>query len=382
MFGYENQNSKMEKTDLLPLYIALLITALLVGTGCSTSDDERQFLPDLPQVTPSVITQFDSAGDIYFSHLGYRSYVTASGSVVIPEREHEILLEVEPTGELSRIVAQQGRGPGEIGDVISFEPVWSGSGGFVVFDQSNKRFVRFNESADYIDEQNLPQAPYGQVSEVFHLNDNRILTVNNSFDYIFNPEEEPKSGLAIYDPADERNVKSSSIRSKRYASLVSSDGVVRGGRIIYYGPEDLVAQDSQSENFFLYWTESDRVAMINTEFDTVSTIRLNLEAQRLSSAELDSIREDIGDDHWRTMRDELPEKKAVADRMMIDPQGLIWLKLNYASEYDQWLVADRDGEHRKIVNLPKESMLMHISDDHLGVRLDDVTFALFEAPEL
>lgn len=126
------------------------------------------------------------------------------------------------------------------------------------------------------------------MNRVFHLNSDYVLTISSSFDYIFNPEEEPKSGLAIYDKAEEKYVKSSSIRTKGYARMVSSDGLVRGARLIYYGPEDLVAQDPQTGNFFLHWTGSDRIAMINSKFDTVRTTKLNLEAQRLSSAERDS----------------------------------------------------------------------------------------------
>lgn len=370
------------KLGIPPLFIIFFTVKMFLLAGCSDSDDERQFLPDLPQVTPSVITQFDSAGDTYFSHLGYRSYVTANGNIVFPDRALEMLIEVEPTGELSKIVAQQGRGPGEIGDVVSFEPLWSGSGGFIVFDQSNKRVVRFDESADYVNEKNLSQGHFGQIMDIFYVSDDRILTKSSSLDYLFNPEEEPKSGLSIYDIADERYLNSSSIQTKRYASRVSSDGAIRGGRQVFYGPEDLVEQDPETGNFFLFWTGSDRIAMINTEFDTVSTFSLNLEAQPLSSAERDTIREEIGDEFWRTMREELPERKALADRMMTDTHGNIWLMLNYTSEYDQWLVVNRAGEHQKVVNLPKNSMLMHVADDHLGVRLDDVTFAFFEAPHL
>ena len=40
---------------------------------------------------------------------------------------------------------------------------------------------------------------------------------------------------------------------------------------------------------------------------------------------------------------------------------------------------NQDGEVEKVVNLPKNTYLTHISEHHLGVRLDDSTFGLYEA---
>lgn len=44
-----------------------------------------------------------------------------------------------------------------------------------------------------------------------------------------------------------------------------------------------------------------------------------------------------------------------------------------------WFVLNSEGEVLKRVMLPKNSYLTHIHKDHLGVRLDDSTFALFES---
>ncbi|MEX0779018.1 MAG: hypothetical protein WD037_04745 [Balneolales bacterium] len=78
------------------------------------------------------------------------------------------------------------------------------------------------------------------------------------------------------------------------------------------------------------------------------------------------------------MRGLLPDEKTPVENMMIDHKGRIWLQLTYTADSQQWLIITADGTKEKIVNLPKDTMLTHISSHHLGVRLDDVTMALFE----
>jgi hypothetical protein len=78
----------------------------------------------------------------------------------------------------------------------------------------------------------------------------------------------------------------------------------------------------------------------------------------------------------------LPENKALADQMMVDQNKIIWLKLNHTSTYQQWLTISAQGNLLQVIQLPKNSMLTHISENHLGVRLDNATFALFEYPEI
>ena len=68
--------------------------------------------------------------------------------------------------------------------------------------------------------------------------------------------------------------------------------------------------------------------------------------------------------------------------MIINLGRNIWGNLNSVSGFDQWLAVSLRGEQLSIVNFPKDSMLTHISENHLGVRLDDITFALFEVLSL
>ena len=105
---------------------------------------------------------------------------------------------------------------------------------------------------------------------------------------------------------------------------------------------------------------------------------MDLPAQPLSDAEYDSIEAETRDREWKTLKDELPNMKTPVERMLIDEQGRFWLRLNYRGDTQQWLVMSDDGEYQKIVHLPRGSMLTHVSNHHLGVRLDETTFALFK----
>ena len=67
--------------------------------------------------------------------------------------------------------------------------------------------------------------------------------------------------------------------------------------------------------------------------------------------------------------------------MKMDPEGRFWVKLNYRSDSNLWLILGQEGDPQKVVHLPGGSMLTHISGKHLGVRVDDVTFALYEPVE-
>mgnify|MGYP003674639359 CR=1 FL=1 len=66
---------------------------------------------------------------------------------------------------------------------------------------------------------------------------------------------------------------------------------------------------------------------------------------------------------------------------MIYHNGEFWMESNILGDTEMWLVLNSKGQITRVVHLPKDSMLMHVSDEHLGVRLNDVTFALFTNPK-
>ena len=81
------------------------------------------------------------------------------------------------------------------------------------------------------------------------------------------------------------------------------------------------------------------------------------------------------------MEELLPEKKVPSDKMVVDPQNRIWLKLTLRSDYQEWIVLDQTGLPEFRVQFPKEGMVTHISDQHIGFRADDHLFSLYELVE-
>jgi hypothetical protein len=50
-------------------------------------------------------------------------------------------------------------------------------------------------------------------------------------------------------------------------------------------------------------------------------------------------------------------------------------------ECQEWIVLDQDGTHQFRVQFPKEGMVTHISDQHIGFRADDHLFAHYTYPD-
>ena len=136
---------------------------------------------------------------------------------------------------------------------------------------------------------------------MFYLDAERFVTMNSSFDYIFNSDYSSEGGISMFDRENESYLNSQPIRTKKYASLTDDDGVIRGGCRVDFGPEDLIAQNPATENFYLLWTGSDRIAMVDANFDTLERVTLNLESQPMGTAERDSIREDVGDNYRKSI---------------------------------------------------------------------------------
>ncbi|MCH2449743.1 MAG: hypothetical protein MK198_06300 [Gracilimonas sp.] len=92
------------------------------------------------------------------------------------------------------------------------------------------------------------------------------------------------------------------------------------------------------------------------------------------------MKSEYDDLRWDALKSVLPEVKAPANNMIYH-NGEFWMESNILGDTEMWLVLNSKGQITRVVHLPKDSMLMHVSDAHLGVRLDDVTFALFTNPK-
>lgn len=356
-------------------FFYLLLLSVLFVISCQSASEEKPF-EELPVITPTIIQEFDSLGeDVFFSHLGYSTTVLSDNTIFVPERELESIFKVSLEGDLISTIASEGRGPGEIQDPHFISRSFNNT--ILVYDQGNKKVLRYSTSGEFLEEFMLKPWIKGTLSEVYELDKKHLLTVYRSFDYLRNLDLEPEAYLVIFDKETERYIQNISISDRPFARNIVNDQP-RGGRIVPFSAENLRYFNHRNSSFYSLWTEEQTIASMTISFDTVKTITFDLSPEQLSSAEISAIREDLPSNLWRTMEPLLPEYKAIADDMIIDEQNNFWLKLNHRSEYQKWLILSESGEKLAIVQLPKDGMLTHVSDQHLGFRLDSHMFALLE----
>lgn len=347
--------------------------------SCEAEDDTSVSLDNLPVVTPEIQLQIEQAGEHYFSYLGYTSMVLEDGTVLLPDRELAAIFQISSDGSLINLAAGEGHGPGEIMDPMFISRGVNNS--VLVYDRINKKVIRFNSNGKYKHEIMMPAWDKGQMTEIYELDEQHFLTIFQSFEYLGNMDLGPEAYVVVYNKDSEKYIHSFTMDDRLYARLIVNNQP-RGGRMVPFSGENLRAFHRGSSGFYLFWSMENEIARISASLDTTETIKFELSKQQLSAEERNEIREDSRPEQWRTLQHVLPEYKAVADGFKTSHQNHFWLKLNHRSEFQQWLVLNQNGEKLAIVQLPKDAMLTHISEHHLGVRLDNHQFALFESVNL
>lgn len=354
-----------------------VLLLVLISISCQKDDESvEQFLDSLPHEHPGEINRFQQADSIYFDHLGYTSIPRKDGSVVLYDRGIRMLFQVSGQGNLRKILSQQGRGPGEVLDIISLAR--SIDGGFLLYDQKNRKGVVFDNSLRYKSEFSPEPFEENNTSAIFPAaSEDEYLILHSSYDYLRDKSKQPRSFLTLYNIEDGTHNKFIAMQDRQYARLIM-DGEVSGATAVIYSSRQLIVNNHQDETIYSFWTGSGEIAELSADFDTLRTIPVNLPSQSLSSEVRDSLKERYRSEQWRTLQEKLPDVKVPVEEMKLDEQNRFWLKLNYRGDTAKWLIMNQEGEPQKIVHLPKESMLTHVSENHLGLRLDDITFALYE----
>lgn len=351
---------------------------LLMCLSCAQQQQEspEAFLQSLPHEHPQEINRFQHADSVYFSHLGYETIPLDGGSVLVYDRDNPVLAKVSPEGDLIHQFARSGRGPGEIQDILSVASISNDK--IVVYDQGNRKLIQFDTEGSFINELMLPKFDEGQATAIYPSPDSlQHLIRFDSYRFLTDKSVDPYFSLVQYNTSDDNYEASQKFKERRYARLIV-DGDLRGAREVPYAPNHLIAKSSGEESFYSYWTGSAQIAERSQDYDTVRTISVDLPAQKLSSGERDSLRKKFDPAQWRTLSPKLPDEKIPVEKMKLGPGGQFWLKLNYRANSDLWLIMDEEGTPQKIVHLPRGSLLTHISGNHLGVRINDVTLAFYE----
>lgn len=369
----------LSKPEISVTRFILLLLVVFNISACQEDDTVTQFLQSLPHEHPAEITRFQQADSVYFGHLGYNTIPRENGSFLLLARDPQILLLIDEKGKMQRRVAREGRGPGEILDIISM--VQTEDGGALMYDQRNKKAIRLDGQMQY-EHQFIPKSPESAgITGVYPTSrsDTYIVEVSPN-DYIFDENKRPRRLLMRYNVESDSYEKSVTLKEKAFAQHIV-DGQLAGGRYVPYAHDQLLSYNPETQTLLSFWTGAPNIAELSADFDTLNTIPVELPAQQLSSEERDSLKADERKQQWKTVSDALPDIKTPVSNMKRDEQGRIWLKLTYRRNSDRWLIMDEQGNPQKIVHLPKGSMLTHVSGQHLGVRLDDITFALFEPVE-
>lgn len=358
----------------------LLSILLLIATACSQEPGsvpgEPVRVSDLPQVHPEKEWQSDAADTNFYQHIGYESIPRDNGSFLIYDRQSGILFHLDERGELIRRLTRKGRGPGEVQDITHL--VEAPGGGLLLYDQSNDKMIRFDENLQYAGEF-IPEPREGGNLVAFYPGDTNSMFVTEFYsrEWLNDRSEDMDVTLAQFFPGQRSYGRSVRMHHEVFAHLVLEDQVV-GGTRVPYSPAQLIRYRPESNTFYLHLTGSGEIAEMNTDFDTLRTISVNLPREEISSAEIDSLEGEYRAEQWKTVREELPETKVPVENMVLGPGGEIWLRLNYRGPARKWLVMSSEGEPLYVVHLPAGAMLLHASEASLAVRLDATTVAVFE----
>jgi hypothetical protein len=374
----------MNYSSLQKLSIIVLVGAVSISCSNESEINQKQnILNDIVSFTPNEISSFEHIDGNYFSHLGYESKVLENGNIVFADRELSNIFVINTEGDLQK-KARKGRGPGEVLD--AYRLVQNHDGGVTTYDRSNNKMIRFDRDFNLLKEWITQPFEDTFFRYPYELEGGKILYELSSYSFMQNPDEDREKTFLQYFSEKEEYGDRLDVKDKPYALMFTDDKRLAGAGPVPFSFEQLSAYNAKDKTVFIYKTDTRLIAEIDFNFDTLSTIPINLPTEKISEAELDSLKEKLttkdatSGDFWDRVEEMIPEEKVPADKMLYH-DGKFWLKSNLRGNHQKWFVVNMEGQILRAVNLPKESILMHVSDEHLGVRLDDVTFALYENPK-
>jgi len=356
------------------LYVVILLSTVLLSCAEKNAEGRKTDLTKISSIIPKTLTSFDKADSLYFSHLAYKSIAVGSNRIIIADRQNKFVALVDEEGNLINKI-REGRGPGEVLDV--YEMTITSNNILYLNDSDNKKILIFDEELGFIKE--FKPKPYDgtAITNIFPGEDEQFIFELTSFGFLENKDEEREKIFVQYDLKNEEYGKEISIKDRPYARTYLEGNLV-GASQVPFSDIALTSYNSENYSLFVYETSKSEIVEIDANFDTLSITPVNLPKQKLNDTEIDSLRDGERNEQWQTMREYLPEYKSAAERFFYNDKQF-WLQSNLRGNYQKWFVLNKDGQIIKVVHLPKDVMVTHVSNEHFGVRLDDSTFALFEA---
>ena len=359
--------------------IVIIISFLVIS--CRSSENEssefaspQALTESLPTVQPAQVMAFSEVDTLFFGFIGADTIPIDDDSFALTDPRSGFVVQVDTAGSLVKKVAGQGRGPGEFLGGLFLQP--RPNGGFTMYDQMNKKIGLFGPDAEY-DAETVVDVPLDGITKAYDLGkDTGYLIEGTDFSLRPNAGDERKKVFSIVN--EKANQIDNQVKVPAQPYVVLGDG--GSATALPFAHRQLIRYKPQTQTFFSYWTGSDNLAEVNARFDTLNTIAVDIPAEQMNQAEIDTI-ENENPRGWEDLKDKLPNTKTSVLNMRLGPNNTYWLKLAYHSDFDQWLILDSQGTPQKIVQLPKNVMLTHVSKYYLGVRLGPGTFALYEPVE-
>ena len=361
--------------------VTLLLSLFLISCAQRPEENQQTDFENLPVMDLELISEFDQAGDYFFQHLNYMTEVLSNGDILLNDREGAFVIQINTKGELVNLVARQGNGPGEVQDPQSIQMVNDST--LLIVDQRRMKIIKKTLDSSEIDEFTVPQGDASRVNEAYATSDPNILSVQ-WFDYsaLRDSNAEPVTRISSYNTVSEEFISDLRYPGKIMALLLSESGQPRGAAPVPFAPELLYDYSQDKTDLHVFWPEDSEIAVLDPiQLDTIRTIPINLPSESISAAERDSLEEEYRPEYWESVEELLPDEKVPANKMIIDPQNRIWLKLTLQSDFQEWIVLDQTGSPEFRVRFPAVGMVTHISDQHIGFRANDHLFALYSLAE-
>lgn len=362
-------------------HILLLAPFILISCSQSSDSDSQAEFENLPVAELELISEFDQSGDYFFQHLNYSTESLPNEDVILNDRQGSFIIRVNPQGEFISLVARQGNGPGEVQDPLSVQMVDDST--LLIVDQGRQRIIRKTLNSSSNEEFTVPGTESSRVTEAYATEDPNIINVKWwDFSALTQLDAEPKSRISSYNLASEETIKDLEYPGDTYALLLSDNGQPRAATKVPFTPELLYDYSADKTELYTFWPEDSQITVFDPiQLDTIRTIPIDLISESLSSTERDSLEGEYQQEQWETVDKLLPDQKVPADKMIVDHHNRIWLKLTLESDKQQWIVWGQEGSPIMRAQFPREGIVTHISDHHIGFRADNHLFSLYEVPE-
>jgi len=351
--------------------------------SCSPQDKSSAKIDwsSIPITIPDQIFQADHVESLYFQFLAPQSLSSSEGNIILNDWDDPFIVNLNRNGDLIEVIGRKGSGPGEIQRAGSMD--FDEKGNLFFFDVVRSRIIKLSNEFDLVQEFEPPILDQMQrVTEVYATSaDSLVLLKITSGLFLRVQDEKPKTIFALWNLETGSFEQKVEYPAKAYARLFVN-GSIRGATQVPFSGDLLYDTSPDKQSLFVYWSEDNHITELDVmTFDTLRTIGIRLPKENVSSAEIDSLKDLYRPEQWSTLRKVLPTEKAYAEDMIIDQKDRFWMKLNIMGNHQEWLVLNRDGKPEKIIQLPKEGSISHVSEYHIGFRNDETNFTLFEAVE-